>query len=56
MQKVLCGVKELGHLGPLYIKSKAHIEEEEMPEDKWRRSKFPRSIAEDNPVLDELRS
>ena len=28
-----CGVKEFGHLGPLYTKPKAHAEEEEMPED-----------------------
>ena len=28
-----CGVKEFGHPGPLYTKPKAHVEEEEMPED-----------------------
>ena len=28
-----CGVKEFGHPGPLYTKSKAHAEEEEMPKD-----------------------
>ena len=33
------GVKEFGHLGPLYTKPKAHAEEEEMPEDERRKSK-----------------
>ena len=28
-----CGVKEFGHPGPLYTKPRAHVEEEEMPED-----------------------
>ena len=49
------GVKEFGHLGPLYSKPKAHAEEEEMPEDERRKSKLPSSIAEDNPVLDQPR-
>ena len=45
------GVKELSNLGPLYTKPKAYAEEEEMPEDEQRKSKLPRDIAEDNPVL-----
>ena len=49
------GVKEFGHLGPLYTKLKAHAEEEEMPEDERRKSKLPSSIAEDNPVLGQPR-
>ena len=29
-----CGVKEFGHPGPLYTRSKVHAEEEEMSEGK----------------------
>ena len=47
------GVKEFGNLGPPYTKPKTHAEEEEMPEDEWRK---PRNIAEDNPVLGQPRS
>ena len=50
------GVKELSNPGPLYTEPKAHAEEEEMPEDEQRESKLPRDIAEDNPVLGQLRS
>ena len=50
------GVKELSNPGPLYTEPKAHAEEEEMPDDEQRESKFPRDIAEDNPVLGQLRS
>ena len=46
-----CGVKEFGHLGPLYTKPKAYAEKEEMPEDDRIKPKFPSSIAEDNLVL-----
>ena len=53
--KGYCGVKEFGHPGPLYTKPKAHAEEEEMLEDERRESKFPSSIAEDNPVLGQPR-
>ena len=35
----MCGVKEFGHLGPLYTKLKAHAEEEEKPEDERKKSK-----------------
>ena len=46
-----CGAKELNNPGPLYSKPKAYAEEEEMPEDEQRKSKLPRDIAKDNPVL-----
>ena len=49
------GDKEFGHPSPLYTKSKAHAEEEEMPDDERRKPKLPSSIAEDNPVLGQLR-
>ena len=51
-----CGVKEFGHPSSLYNKPKAHAEEEEMPEGERRKSKLPRSIAEDDPVLGQPRS
>ena len=51
-----CGVKVLSNPGPLHTGPKAHAEEEETPEDEQRESKLPRDIAEDNPVLDELKS
>ena len=50
-----CGVKELSSPDPLHTGPKAHTEEEETPEDEQRESKLPRDIAEDNPVLDELK-
>ena len=31
---IYCGAKEFGNLGPFHIKPKAHVEEEEMSEDK----------------------
>ena len=49
-------VKELSNPGPLYTELKAYVEEEETPEDEQRKSKLARDIAEDNPVLDRLRS
>ena len=52
---VRCEVKEFGHPGSLYTKPKAHAEEEEMPEDEWRKFKLPSSIAEDNNVLNQPR-
>ena len=51
-----CGAKELSNLGPLYTKPKAHAEEEETLDDKQRESKLPRDIAENNPILGQLRS
>ena len=50
-----CEVKEFGHPDSLYTKPKAHAEEEEMPEDEWRKFKLPSSIAEDNHVLNQPR-
>ena len=50
-----CGVKEFGNPNPLYSKTKSHVEEEEMPKDKRRKSILPRNIAEDNPILNQLR-
>ena len=50
------GVEEFGNPDPFHIKPKAHVEEEEMSEDEWRRSKLPRDVVEDNPVLGKLRS
>ena len=49
-------VKELSNLSPLYTELKAHVEEEETLEDEQRKSKLPRDIAEDNPVLGNPRS
>ena len=46
-----CRAKEFGNPDPFHIKPKGHVEEEEMSEDEQRRSKLPRDIAEDNPVL-----
>ena len=51
-----CETKEFGNPGPFHIKPNAHVEEEEMSEDERRRSKLPRDIAEDNPVLGQLKS
>ena len=51
-----CGVKEFDNPDPLYTKPKAHAEEEEMAEDELRKPKWPRNIAEDNPVLGQPRS
>ena len=54
--KGYCGAKEFGNPGPFHIKPKAHAEEEEMSKDERRRSKPPRDVAEDNPVLGKPRS
>ena len=54
--KNICGVNELSSPGPLHTGPKAHAEEEETPEDEQRKSKFPRDIIEDNPVLSQSRS
>ena len=51
-----CRVKELNSLGPLHIELKAHAKEEETSEDEQRESILPRDIAEDNPILGQLRS
>ena len=52
----VCGAKGFGDLGLFHIGPMAHAEEEETPKDEQRESKLPRDIAEDNPVLDELKS
>ena len=52
----LCGAEGCGNPGPFHIKPKVHAEEEEMSEDEQRRSKLLGDVAENNPVLDELRS
>ena len=54
--KYSCGVKEFGNPGPFHIKPKAHVEEEEMFEDKRRRSKLPGVVVKDNPILGKPRS
>ena len=51
-----CGAKGIGDLGPFYIKSMAHAEEEEMSEDEQRKSRLPGCAAEDNLVLGRPRS
>ena len=56
LKNIYCGVKELNNPDPLHTESKAHAEEEETPKDEQRESKFPRDIAEDNPVLGQPRS
>ena len=56
IQHIKYEVKELSNPGPLYTEPKADAEEEEMPEDEQRRSKFPTDIAEDNPVVGQPRS
>ena len=56
MRKKYCGAKGFGNSGPFHIRPKVYAEEEEMSENKQRRSKLPRDIAEDNPVLGKPRS
>ena len=56
MSDETCGAKEFGNPGPFHIKPKAHAEEEEMSEDEWKKSKLPRDVAENNPVLGKPRS
>ena len=50
------GPKDLAKPNSFHIKPKAHAEEEEMSEDEQRKSKLPRDVAEDNPVLGKPRS
>ena len=56
MSDETCGAKEFDNPDPFHIKPKAHAEEEEMFEDEWKRSKLPRDVAEDNPVIGKPRS
>ena len=50
------GLKDLAKLSPFHIKSNAHVEEEEMPEDEQRESRLPGYTAEDDLVLDRPKS
>ena len=50
-----CGAEGCGNPSPFHIKPKAHAEEEEMSEDEQRRSKLLGDVAEDHPILGELR-
>ena len=51
-----CGAKEFGNPSPFHIKPKAHADEEEIFEDKRRKSKLPGGVAKDKPVLSKPRS
>ena len=51
-----CRAKGSRDLVPFHIGPIAHDEEEEMFEEEQRESRLPGYIAEDNPVLDRLRS
>ena len=51
-----CGAEEFSNPDPFHIKPNAHTEEEEMSEDKQRRSKLQRDVAEDNSFLGKPRS
>ena len=50
------GLKDLAKPSPFHIKSKIHVEEEEMPEDEQRESRLPGYTAEDDLVLDKPKS
>ena len=50
------GPKNLATSAHYHIKPKAHAKEEQMSEDKRRRSKLPGDVVEDNPVLGKPRS
>jgi len=47
----LCGAKELDNPGPLCTGPKARAKEGEMAEDRQRKPKWPRNVAEDDPTL-----
>ena len=49
------GAEGCGNPSPFHIKPKAHAKEEEMSEDEQRRSKLLGDVAEDHPILGELR-
>ena len=49
--KYIYGAKGSKDSSPFHIRPKAHAEEEELPEDKWRESRLLGYTAEDNPVL-----
>ena len=47
----IVGSEGLRGFGLFHLKPKAYAEEEEVPGTKWRESKLPECIVEDNPVL-----
>ena len=47
----IMGLKGSRDFNPFHIKPKAHAEEVEVPEDKWRESRLPEYTAEDDLVL-----
>ena len=47
-----CRAKEFDDPGPLYTRPRACVEEGKMPKDVQRKRKWPRDVAEDDPVLD----
>ena len=51
-----CGAKGSKDSGPFRIRSKAHAEKEELPEDEWRESKLPGYTAENDLVLGKPKS
>ena len=54
--KGYCRAKGSRDSNPFHIKPKAHVEEEEMPEDEQRESRLPGYTAEDDLVLDRPKS
>ena len=42
--------------GPFHFKPKTYVEEEEVPENKWRESRLRECTAEDDPVLGKPKS
>ena len=50
------GPKGSRDFGSFHIKPKAHAEEEEVPEDEWRKSRLPEYTAEDDPDLSRPKS
>ena len=52
----VCGAKGSGDPDPSHIKSKAYVEEEEMPENEQRDSRLLGYTAEDDPVLSRPKS
>ena len=51
-----CGAKGYGDSNPSHIKLRAHAKEEEMSEDKQRKSRLPGYTAEDDPILGKPKS
>ena len=51
-----CGAKGSGDPDPSHIKLRAHAKEEEMSEDKQRKSRLPGYTAEDDPIIGKPKS